>query len=134
MHFRLESAKAINDHYGHLGGDEVLRIFGALMKRHSRGSDIYCRYGGEEFLLVLPQMEKFNAFERAEQLRAAMARTPVTYGVSRIAVTASFGVATYPLDGKTRDALINAADHALYAAKAAGRNRVSSYSESVGSL
>ncbi|MEN9478658.1 MAG: hypothetical protein RLZZ298_53 [Pseudomonadota bacterium] len=130
----LDHFKAINDHYGHLGGDEVLRIFGALMKRHSRGSDIYCRYGGEEFLLVLPQMEKFNAFERAEQLRAAMARTPVTYGVSRIAVTASFGVATYPLDGKTRDALINAADHALYAAKAAGRNRVSSYSESVGSL
>jgi diguanylate cyclase (GGDEF)-like protein/PAS domain S-box-containing protein len=120
----LDHFKAINDCYGHLGGDEVLRVFGDLMKRNSRGSDIYCRYGGEEFLLVMPQMAKENAIERAEQLCATMASAPVCYGESQIAVTASFGVATFPRDGRTGDELIAAADSALYAAKAAGRNRV----------
>ncbi len=120
----LDHFKAVNDHYGHLGGDEVLRSFGDLMKGNARGSDIYCRYGGEEFLLVLPQMAKSNAVERAEQLCTAMAATPVLFGNASIAVTASFGVAAFPQDGRTGDELIAAADTALYAAKAAGRNRV----------
>jgi diguanylate cyclase (GGDEF)-like protein/PAS domain S-box-containing protein len=128
----LDHFKAINDRYGHLGGDEVLRVFGDLMKRHARGSDIYCRYGGEEFLLVLPQMAKDNAVERAEQLCRAMAAAPVLYGASAIAVTASFGVATFPRDGRTPDELIAAADNAQYLAKAAGRNRVNVSPEPVG--
>ena len=121
----LDHFKAVNDRYGHLGGDEVLRAFGDLMKRQVRGSDIYCRYGGEEFLLVLPRMSTEDAVNRAEQLRSAMAAAPVPYGDFVIAVTASFGVATFPRDGRTGDELIAAADSALYAAKAAGRNRVS---------
>jgi diguanylate cyclase (GGDEF)-like protein/PAS domain S-box-containing protein len=120
----LDDFKAINDRHGHLGGDEVLRAFGDLMKQHMRGSDICCRYGGEEFLLVLPQMAKDNAVERAEQLCIAVAATPVHYGASAIKATGSFGVATFPHDGRTADELIAAADSALYAAKAAGRNRV----------
>ena len=120
----LDHFKAVNDSYGHLAGDEVLRVFGALMRQHARGSDIYCRYGGEEFLLVMPQMAEDSAVERAEQLRLAMAASPVPYGASPIAVTASFGVATFPRDGRTGDELIAAADSALYAAKAAGRNRI----------
>jgi diguanylate cyclase (GGDEF)-like protein/PAS domain S-box-containing protein len=120
----LDHFKAVNDRYGHLGGDEVLRTFGNLMKRHTRGSDICCRYGGEEFLLILPQMAKDDAVERAEQLCIAMAATPVPYGASAIRVTASFGVATFPGDGRTGDELIGAADSELYAAKATGRNRV----------
>jgi diguanylate cyclase (GGDEF)-like protein/PAS domain S-box-containing protein len=120
----LDHFKLVNDRYGHLAGDEVLRVFGDLMKRHARGSDVYCRYGGEEFLLVLPQMETAIAVERAEQLRCAMAAAPVPYGASLIAVTVSFGVATFPRDGRTGDELIAAADSALYAAKEAGRNRV----------
>jgi diguanylate cyclase (GGDEF)-like protein/PAS domain S-box-containing protein len=120
----LDHFKEVNDRYGHLAGDEVLRVFGALMKRHARGSDIYCRYGGEEFLLVLPRMAEEIAIERAEQLRSAMAAAPVVYGASPIAVTASFGVAIFPRDGRTGDELIAAADAALYAAKAAGRNRI----------
>lgn len=120
----LDHFKAVNDHYGHLGGDAVLRVFGELLKQHARASDIYCRYGGEEFLLVLPQMAQDSALERAEQLRRAMAATPVSHGVALIAVTASFGVATFPRDGRTGDDLIAAADRALYAAKAAGRNCV----------
>lgn len=123
----LDHFKAVNDRHGHLAGDEVLRVFGALLKQHARGSDIYCRYGGEEFLLVLPQMAQDSAVERVEQLRAALAANPVSHGTSLIAVTASFGVATFPGDGRTGDALIAAADNALYAAKEAGRNRVHVY-------
>lgn len=128
----LDDFKAINDRYGHLGGDEILRTFGDLLKQQVRGSDIYCRYGGEEFLLVLPQMSGGNAGERAEQLRTAIAAAPVSFGASQIAVTASFGVATFPQDSRTGDELIAAADRALYAAKAAGRNRVNIHSESFG--
>jgi diguanylate cyclase (GGDEF)-like protein len=102
------------------------------MKRHARGSDIYCRYGGEEFLLVLPQMAKDNAVERAEQLCIAMSAVPVPYGASAITVTASLGVATFPRDRRTADELISAADSALYAAKAAGRNRVNVSSGPIG--
>ncbi len=120
----LDHFKEINDRYGHPGGDEVLRVFGDLMKRHARGSDIYCRYGGEEFLLVLPKMTKDDAVERAKQLCSAMAAAPVPYGDLAIAVTASFGVAAFPRDGRNADDLIAAADSAMYAAKAAGRNRV----------
>ncbi|HQR98641.1 MULTISPECIES: sensor domain-containing diguanylate cyclase [unclassified Polaromonas] len=121
----LDHFKRVNDAHGHLAGDEVLRVFGALMKRHARGSDICCRYGGEEFLLVLPGTSTENAVERAEQLRLALAAAPVTFGAAQIAVTASFGVATFPRNGRTSDDLIAAADAALYSAKSAGRNRVS---------
>lgn len=128
----IDYFKAVNDHHGHLGGDEVLRVFGALMRRHARGSDIYCRYGGEEFLLALPHMTMDDALDRAEQLRRAIAAAPVPYGTARIAVTASFGVATFPADGRTIAELIGAADRALYAAKAAGRDRVMGRAGSIG--
>ena len=124
----LDHFKAVNDHYGHLGGDEGLRAFGALLKRHARGSDIYCRYGGEEFLLVLPGMAEEHAVARAELLRGTIEAAPVGFGALTIAVTASFGVATFPRDGQSSDGLIAAADSALYAAKAAGRNRVNVHS------
>jgi diguanylate cyclase (GGDEF)-like protein/PAS domain S-box-containing protein len=123
----LDHFKAINDRYGHLAGDEVLRVFGRLSKRHCRGGDFFCRYGGEEFLFVLPGMSEETALERAEQLRRAIAETPVMFGATAIAVTASFGVAEYPRDGEKDDELIGAADKALYAAKAAGRNQVKSF-------
>lgn len=125
----LDHFKAVNDRRGHLAGDEVLRVFGDLMKRHARGSDIYCRYGGEEFLLVLPNLAQDVAVERAEQLRSSLAAKRVSYGAAQIAVTSSFGVATFPRHGRTGDELIAAADRALYAAKAAGRNCVSTSSE-----
>ncbi len=127
----LDHFKGVNDRYGHLAGDAVLRAFGELLKQHARGSDIYCRYGGEEFLLVLPQMALGPAVERAEQLRGAMASAAIAFADSLIAVTASFGVATFPGDGCSSDELIAAADRALYAAKAAGRNGVSSSAASL---
>jgi diguanylate cyclase (GGDEF)-like protein/PAS domain S-box-containing protein len=127
----LDYFKMVNDRYGHLAGDEVLRTFGALLKKNARGSDVYCRYGGEEFLLVLPLMTQGSAMERAEQLRGALEAAPVPYGASLIPVTASFGVATFPHNGRTGDELIAAADHALYAAKEGGRNRVNASAKQV---
>lgn len=124
----LDHFKAVNDSYGHLAGDEALRVFGGLMKRNSRGGDINCRYGGEEFLLVLPGTTELTAFKRAEQLRLMMAETPVKFGARDIAITVSFGVSEFPQHGKNSDELIAAADKALYAAKEAGRNQVKSYS------
>lgn len=120
----LDHFKAVNDRYGHLAGDEVLRVFGTLLTNNARASDIVCRYGGEEFLLVLPGLTEEGAVERGEQLRQAMAATAVSHGASQIRVTASFGVASFPLHGRTTDELIGAADRALYSAKADGRNRV----------
>lgn len=120
----LDSFKNVNDRHGHLAGDEVLRFFGSLMKRHARGSDICCRYGGEEFLVVLPRMPRLDAVERAEQLRSALSAAPVPFGTAQIPMTASFGVASFPRDGRTADQLIARADRMLYAAKQAGRNRV----------
>ena len=123
----LDHFKLVNDNYGHRAGDEVLRKFATLLKSCSRGSDVDCRYGGEEFLLLLPDMNEQTARERAETLRLALAATPVRFEGSVIAVTGSFGVASFPRHARTGDGLISAADKALYAAKEAGRNRVEVY-------
>lgn len=123
----LDHFKQVNDQYGHLAGDEVLRCFANLLGRSSRSSDINCRYGGEEFLLIMPRMASNGAVERAELLRGELASTPVRCDIRRIPITASFGIATYPENGQTMDELIAAADKALYAAKGAGRNRVILY-------
>ena len=123
----LDYFKTVNDRYGHLAGDEVLRVFGKLLQHNARDSDIFCRYGGEEFLLVLPGLSIENAGERAEQLRAILASLPIGVGPTVIQVTASFGVAAYPQHGCSANQLIAAADEALYAAKENGRNQVKTY-------
>jgi diguanylate cyclase (GGDEF)-like protein/PAS domain S-box-containing protein len=120
----LDHFKAVNDTFGHLAGDQVLRTFGALLSSNARASDIICRYGGEEFLLILPGMTKEGARQRAEHLRQVMAGTTVSHGHHQITVSTSLGIAAYPGDGRTEDELIAAADGALYAAKTQGRNRV----------
>ncbi len=125
----LDHFKAVNDRFGHLAGDEVLRVFGSLLERNARASDITCRYGGEEFLLILPGMTEEGAIERAEELRRTIEAAHVSYGESQITVTASFGVAAFPRHGRTTDELIATADRALYSAKAGGRNRVGLCSE-----
>ncbi|OAH97678.1 GGDEF domain-containing protein [Methylomonas methanica] len=122
----LDHFKMINDCYGHQAGDAVLKVFADIMKRHARASDLDCRYGGEEFFLVLPDTSQQTASERAELIRSALVAQPVAVADRAIAVTASFGVATYPANGLSSAALIGAADKALYAAKDAGRNRVMS--------
>lgn len=120
----LDHFKVINDRYGHLAGDEVLRVFSALLMQHARSSDVFCRFGGEEFLLVMPEMGMDGAYERAELIRQSFAAARVCFADFRIDVSASFGIAAFPEHGNTANTLIAAADNALYAAKAAGRNCV----------
>jgi len=126
----LDSFKTVNDTYGHQTGDVALRLFGDLIRQSYRATDIHCRYGGDEFLILLPDMELESACERTEDLRKAVEATSVVCGAETIHLTASFGIATFPQHGQTRDTLIAAADQALYAAKRGGRNQVKSYSPS----
>ncbi len=116
----LDQFKLVNDISGHAAGDLVLARIGALLKRHIRTSDIACRYGGEEFVLVLPETPLDTAQSKAEQIRASVeCDRDVLLGV-----TASLGVALFPDHASDPDALTRAADHAMYEAKARGRNRV----------
>lgn len=127
----LDHFKTVNDTYGHQAGDEVLRVLGDLIRQSYRASDIPCRYGGDEFLILVPDMALELACERTEHLRKALEETSIVHGTSLTHITASFGVATFPQHGDTRDALIAAADRALYTAKNCGRNQVKCYSPSM---
>ena len=120
----IDHFKTVNDSFGHQGGDEVLKALAQLLIDSVRASDVACRFGGEEFLLLLPNMAEAGALERAEQWRAAFADMAVESNGALIRATLSMGVAFYPHDGKDLHALVRAADLALYRAKAQGRNRV----------
>jgi diguanylate cyclase (GGDEF)-like protein len=120
----IDHFKAVNDTYGHQTGDDVLKAFSSLLKRRCRKSDIACRFGGEEFLLVLPGMPVGLAADWAEGARSATSTTPLSAGSGGLNITASFGVSSFPAHGQTWEELISAADAALYAAKSGGRNQV----------
>jgi len=124
MMIDIDHFKRVNDTYGHLGGDEILKATGALLASHARAEDIPCRYGGEEFTLLLPNMPLAVARERAEELRSTFAAMAVRFGEFSIQSTLSVGIAVYPEHGKLPDELTQRADRALYRAKAEGRNRV----------
>ena len=114
-----------NDGFGHDAGDAVLTELGRFLKRSVRVDDIACRYGGEEFCLVLPQMDYYGAQQRAEAIREGAARLDVkSDGRVLGPVTLSLGVALFPEDGGDLESLVRAADAALYEAKKTGRNRV----------
>ena len=123
----MDHFKEVNDTYGHLAGDAVLREGAAVLRSSLRAGDLLGRYGGEEFLAVLPQVELEAARAAAERLRVALEGLPVPLPVSpEVRITASFGVAS--MDelgaGATSDLLVSLADRRLYEAKAAGRNCV----------
>jgi diguanylate cyclase len=120
----IDHFKAINDTHGHPVGDEVLRQIGLILATHARSHDVVCRYGGEEFLVLLPQLPSALALQRAEQLRRSAKTHVFSTEAGDIRVTLSVGVATYPDHGQTVDELLRSADHALYQAKREGRNRV----------
>jgi diguanylate cyclase (GGDEF)-like protein len=122
----LDDFKKVNDKYGHLQGDEVLRVVGEILGAESRTIDEPARYGGEEFVVALPETDPEGALEVAERIRARIERASVgrVEGRGKIKVTASLGVATMPAVGVDVDALFAAADGALYEAKRTGKNRV----------
>jgi diguanylate cyclase (GGDEF)-like protein len=118
----IDHFKKLNDEFGHLLGDEVLRGVAAILRQQLRKLDVVCRYGGEEFAIILPETSGENAATVAEKLRRQV-ENHYFPGVPR-PVTISCGVADYPLLGTARDAVMAAADAALFAAKRTGRNRV----------
>ncbi len=120
----VDNFKKINDNYGHLTGDQVLRQTAALIKSNIREIDIAGRYGGEEFCVVLPDTDLAGAQYAAERIREAIAQAPIKAYDTNVVVTASVGAATFPKDASSTTDLIEQADQALYKAKELGRNRV----------
>ncbi len=121
----LDRFKDFNDSHGHAGGDALLRELGAFLRSSLRAEDIACRYGGEEFTLILPDASLEHTRARAEELREAIRRLSVQHQDRLLAaVTLSLGVAAFPEHGDSADELLAAADKALYLAKAGGRDRV----------
>jgi diguanylate cyclase (GGDEF)-like protein len=119
----VDNFKRVNDTHGHEAGDSALRILANTLREELRGVDSAARYGGEEFAVILPQAGPDGALVVAERLRSRIEKTEFP-GVG--CITASFGVATFPLHASSRDLLMTTADRALYQAKRAGRNRVCS--------
>jgi two-component system cell cycle response regulator len=121
----IDFFKKINDTHGHDGGDAVLKEFAARLRRHTRGIDLACRMGGEEFVVIMPDTELERAQQVAERLRAMTAAEPFKVNAStQASVTASVGIATLESVEDTPETLFKRADNALYVAKRDGRNRV----------
>ena len=124
----LDYFKRVNDEFGHAAGDECLVRFAEMLRAHVRRSDIACRYGGEEFLLVLADTTYQGAMAFAEKLRQRVEDSPFELDRGTVHVTVSAGVATYPDHGFDAKDLVEKADQALYRAKDGGRNRVEGWS------
>jgi diguanylate cyclase (GGDEF)-like protein len=124
--FDIDHFKRVNDAYGHALGDEVLKAVADALAGAKRTDDVLGRIGGEEFFLILEQDSIEGAREAVERLGHTVAATQLSIGADRLPISVSGGVALYPDDGSDWDQLFAAADKRLYAAKAAGRNRVES--------
>ena len=120
----LDKFKNFNDSFGHDMGDKLLTTFGHFIKDTIRKEDVACRWGGEEFVLILPGASLSTSIERAEEIRSRSKQLQVPTGTPHRPVTLSLGIAVYPENGSTTDDLLKAADTALYRAKRGGRNRV----------
>jgi two-component system cell cycle response regulator len=122
----IDRFKTVNDTYGHDAGDEVLREFAARIRSTVRGADLACRYGGEEFVVVMPDTDAVSAAAIAERLREAIERRPFQLKAAGLAIniTASLGISSNTMGAETPEQLLKQADLALYEAKNAGRNRV----------
>lgn len=127
----IDHFKSVNDTYGHQAGDEVLRVLADLVGREVRPVDRVCRFGGEEFTIILPETPVSGGLITAERIRALAGSRAISVTEEQsLNLTVSVGVAAFPLNGKTAEDLLSAADQALYAAKRGGRNRVCAFGES----
>ena len=124
----LDHFKLVNDTYGHEAGDRVLVALADLLRAHTREGDVVCRYGGEEFVVLMPGSSAVSAGRRAELWRTALDAQTFAFKAEEVTVTLSAGVACFPDDGSDGEAVLRAADEALYRAKGSGRNRVMIFS------
>jgi diguanylate cyclase (GGDEF)-like protein len=123
--FDIDDFKMLNDTYGHQEGDEVLQGLARSLTSVSRETDIVVRYGGAEFIIILPNTAREEATALARRILHAVQETKIRVGPSaEVSVTLSGGIATFPQNASSAKALLSAADNALYAAKAAGKNTV----------
>jgi diguanylate cyclase (GGDEF)-like protein len=121
----VDHFKHFNDVYGHEAGDEVLRSMGSFFRSHFRGDDVVCRYGGEEFAIILPESSAQDAAVRAEVLRVAAKNLKIVHqGTTLDAVTLSAGIAGYPEHASSAAELLQVADACLYEAKTSGRDQI----------
>jgi two-component system cell cycle response regulator len=122
----IDYFKSVNDNHGHDIGDEVLREFAKRIGANIRGIDLACRYGGEEFVVVMPETDAAFAYAVAERLRKSIETTPIdiSRAPGKLSITISIGIAASEGEGDTSEALLRRADQALYSAKRNGRNRV----------
>jgi diguanylate cyclase (GGDEF)-like protein len=124
----VDNFKQFNDSFGHEAGDMALQNLCQSLKSHVRNEDVACRYGGDEFVLVLPNTSAQRAAQRAEELRSAAAHMEMQFQGRLLAPMAlSFGIATFPANGRTLKDLLRASDAALFRAKGEGGDRVRSY-------
>jgi diguanylate cyclase (GGDEF)-like protein/PAS domain S-box-containing protein len=123
----IDHFKKVNDTYGHEAGDFILKALAETLSARNRRGDFVCRFGGEEFVVVMPNMEMDTAFKRAEELRTALNSLHVPYGRFNLTITISMGIASYPSNGGDRETVLRAADRAMYAAKRAGRDHILTY-------
>jgi diguanylate cyclase (GGDEF)-like protein len=126
MMFDIDHFKQVNDTYGHLAGDDMLRNIAEMLQRRARKEDIAARYGGEEFMLILPETDKEDAAIIAERLRAEVALTRVATEAGEFGATISIGVVGYDASEReiTKRSIIQTVDKAMYASKEGGRDRV----------
>jgi diguanylate cyclase (GGDEF)-like protein len=117
-----DNLKAINDTYGHEAGNRMLKLTVNCIQQGLRETDIFARYGGDEFVVLLPQTRADGAFEVAERIRKTIASIPLDTQGKQVATTVSIGVASYPLHGEELAAVMSRADQALYSSKKRGRN------------
>jgi diguanylate cyclase (GGDEF)-like protein len=121
----IDHFKPFNDRYGHPAGDALLESLGAFLKTNLRGGDAACRYGGEEFILFLPDTSLEGAGRNMERIREGIGSLRISHMGRRLPpVTLSIGISAYPDHGKDMGTLIHTADAALYRAKKEGRNRI----------
>jgi diguanylate cyclase (GGDEF)-like protein len=121
----IDHFKKFNDTFGHEAGDLVLKGVAEVLATSMRRGDVAGRFGGEEFLLIMPGADLDRAMSRANTMRETIGALELSQGGQKLGrVTASFGVAIVPEDGETAEVVVQSADKAMYAAKAAGRNRV----------
>lgn len=123
----IDHFKKVNDTYGHEAGDLILKALADALSTRNRRGDFTCRFGGEEFVIVMPNIDVDTASQRAEGLRLILNSLEVSYGIFHLSVTISMGIACYPANGEDRESILRAADRAMYAAKKAGRNHILTY-------
>ena len=123
----IDHFKKVNDTYGHEAGDFILKALAKTLSARNRRGDFVCRFGGEEFVVVMPNMAVDTAYTRAEDLRTALNALYVPYGRFNLTITISMGIASYPANGEDRESVLRAADRAMYAAKKAGRDHILMY-------